>query len=216
MPSNDVNELVRKFVQYFVMIWIGVSHYIKYLYRTNAQARIVIDFILHIFSGIKENIYGEKSKLPITEKWSEWIRFNFATRREIDVFDNPPQSENMDGFVHISKINSSTYLVNNDTPVEEIKPVTERFITVQYTHPHMGLPLTLDIPPGMYQTGNELLSSSFVYWCLKYQRHPTEYIFDENYKLELIDGNIQMLTIGSTQSILFDTPDRYEVLSTQR
>jgi len=216
MPSEGVNNLIRRFVQYFALLFIGLSHYLKNIYRENENARVAIDFVFSIFGGFKEIIYGEKSKLPVTEKWSEWISYDLDTKQDVDLFEAIPNNDNVPGSVFINKINSSVYLVNNDLPLEEVEPVKERFITVQYVHPHMGLPLTLEIPPGMYQKGNQILNSTFVYWCLKYQYQRNEYVFDENYKLEIIDGELNMFKMGSTQMIVLGGTNVYEVTSTVR
>jgi hypothetical protein len=203
--SQAIQNLVQRFVQYFALLFLGISHFLKQQYRENEQARVVIDFMIALFIGFKEIIHGKRPSLPDSEKWSEWIYYDFRTRTVKDVFD-PPVNLPMDGEgVRISKVNSSVYLVSIDgTQTTEIEVSRERFITIQYIHPHMALPLTLEIPPGMYQQGNALFSSSFVYWCLKYQYLSTEYVFDENYKLDLIDSDMNMISLNTNQYIILE------------
>jgi hypothetical protein len=211
MSKEDIQQLIRRVLQFIAVFFFNISHYLKNLYRENPNARVAIDLLFSVLGGVKEIVYGEKARLPITEKWSEYIDYEFSNNREIDLFDKSPE-QLFPSMVTINKINSSTYLVNNDMPLEEVQPSKERFITVQYTHPNMPLALTLEIPPGMYQKCNEILGASFVYWCLKYQYQRSEYIFDENYKLELIDADLNMLSVGATQSILLGEKDGYEVV----
>lgn len=203
--SQAIQNLVQRFVQYFALLFLGISHFLKQQYRENEQARVVIDFMIALFIGFKEIIHGKRPSLPDSEKWSEWIYYDFRTRTVKDVFD-PPANLQMDGEgVRISKVNSSVYLVSIDgTQPTEIEVSRERFITIQYVHPHMALPLTMEIPPGMYQQGNALFSSSFVYWCLKYQYLSTEYVFDENYKLDLIDSDMNMICLNTNQYIILE------------
>lgn len=201
--SQAIHNLVQRFVQYFALLFLGISHFLKQQYRDNEQARVVIDFMIALFIGFKEIIHGKRPSLPETEKWSEWIHYDFRTRTVKDVFD--PQANIQSDGVYISKLNSSVYVVSNGgTLLTDIEISRERFITIQYIHPHMALPLTLEIPPGMYQQGNELFSSSFVYWCLKYQYLSTEYVFDENYKLDLIDNDMNMVRLNSNQYIVLE------------
>ena len=210
MSNDSINIIVQRCVKFFAVFILSLSHYFKKLYRENENARLVIDFVFMIFGGAKDIIQGTRPKLPDTEKWIEWIRYDFTTRNAIDVFGEKPENE--DGGLSIRKINSGLYLVKNGLTTDDFyESSKERFITVQYIHPNMALPLTLEIPPGMYQKGNQLLDSTFVYWCLKYQYHKTEYIFDENYKVEIIDNDMNMLTLFSNQYVHLEDTKGYKI-----
>ena len=215
MSNDTIHNIVQRCLKFAAVFLLGLTHYFKKLYRENEKARAVIDFVFMIFGGAKEIIQGARPKLPDTEKWSQWIRYDFATRRAVDVFGDSPLNE--EGGLFIRKVNSGLYLVKHGLDSEETDSVNEsskeRFITVQYIHPHMALPLTLEIPPGMYQKGNQLLDSSFVYWCLKYQYQSSEYVFDENYKVELIDNDMNMISLRSNQYIDLEEARGYKIIT---
>ena len=208
MTDETIGQRCLKFITVFLL---SLSHYFKKLYRENEKARAVIDLVFMLFGGAKEIIQGARPKLPDTEKWTQWIQYDFATRRAVDLFGQEPDNE---GGLFIRKVNSGLYLVKNGQYTEDNhEPSKERFITVQYIHPHMALPLTLEIPPGMYQKGNQLLDSTFVYWCLKYQYQVSEYVFDENYKVELIDNDMNMLSLRSNQYIDLEESRGYKIIT---
>jgi hypothetical protein len=209
--SNET--IVQRCLRFFAVFLLGLTHYFKKLYRENEKARVVIDFVFLLFGGAQEIIQGARPKLPDTEKWTEWIQYDFTTRRAVDVFGQEPE-QNEDGGLSIQRVNSGLYLVKNGQYTEGTHESSkERFITVQYIHPHMALPLTLEIPPGMYQKGNQLLDSTFVYWCLKYQYQASEYVFDENYKVEIIDNDMNMISLRSNQYIHFEETRGYKIVT---
>ena len=59
------------------------------------------------------------------------------------------------------------------------------------------IPITIDNK--FLVTGNELFSPCFILRCLNYQSEP--YIFDTNYKLNILDSNIKEVVLNSDQYI---------------
>jgi hypothetical protein len=49
--SQAIQNLVQRFVQYFALLFLGISHFLKQQYRENEQARVVIDFMIALFIG---------------------------------------------------------------------------------------------------------------------------------------------------------------------
>ena len=78
--------------------------------------------------------------------------------------------------------------------------VSRQFLSILYSHPKMksSIPIELDI--GIYLVGNEILSAAFVERYLMYQSRP--YIFDANYKLEMMNNRIQMFEMNSSQYVV--------------
>jgi hypothetical protein len=72
-----------------------------------------------------------------------------------------------------------------------------KFLGVTYSHPKMTNKIDIEIPKTMCMVDNEILSPAFVLRCLKYQ--PQSYVFDMNYEINIIDGNINSYKIRSNQ-----------------
>jgi hypothetical protein len=75
-------------------------------------------------------------------------------------------------------------------------------ISVEYTNPKMENSITLDIPRGFMNVGNQILSPAFVYRCLKYQNKP--YYFDMNYTLKIMDSCTETYEMGSEEMVVFE------------
>jgi len=75
-------------------------------------------------------------------------------------------------------------------------PSTVRILSVTYTHPKMTKAIELKIDDGYCRIGNQILSPAFVYRCLEYQEEP--FVFDMNYRLDVIDGEINQHVLKSS------------------
>lgn len=82
------------------------------------------------------------------------------------------------------------------------EPSFARFLSVEYSHPEMTSPIILEIDNGFWVEGNHLFSAAFVQRCLEYQNKP--YYFDMNYKLKIMDDNINMFEMTSESYIVVD------------
>uniref|UniRef100_A0A6C0ISU1 Uncharacterized protein n=1 Tax=viral metagenome TaxID=1070528 RepID=A0A6C0ISU1_9ZZZZ len=71
------------------------------------------------------------------------------------------------------------------------------FLSVTYKHPDMNKPIAIEIPAEMYQVGNVLFTPMFVKRYLEYQS--LSYVFDNNYTLDIIDNEMNMLSMNSKQ-----------------
>ena len=64
----------------------------------------------------------------------------------------------------------------------------------------------------LYFTNNVILSPLFIKRFLEYQ--PEKFIFDENYTINLMDNNVNMITLTYSQSILL-SEDSYKVIKNE-
>ena len=104
-------------------------------------------------------------------------------------------------YIHKDENNMYRILVQKDV-VEHI-PIEQsnvRFMTVQYFHPKMSEPLSVEIPSEMLLVGNELFSKDFIQWYLKDPPNDD----DDTYHLEIIDNDLNMGKILPSQYILLD------------
>ncbi len=122
---------------------------------------------------------------------------------------------NKDNFV-LMKYNDKIHIVklcNSFTELSYEKKIEKsniHFISIEYKHPNMENPLFLEIPKSYYIVGNELFSPGFVLRCLEYQY--TDFVFDDKYELSLIDNEINMNSINSTQYIKI-LKDEYGIIN---
>ena len=63
--------------------------------------------------------------------------------------------------------------------------------------PDMSKPIAIEIPAEMYQVGNVLFTPMFVKRYLEYQS--LSYVFDDRYTLDIIDNEMNMLSMNSKQ-----------------
>jgi len=96
-------------------------------------------------------------------------------------------------------------------PVVEGPMVMSPFLTVQYRHPRLQVPLFLDVDRRWYTQGNDIFSRVFVLRCLLYQEGASV-PFDDHYWLELLDANnFELVRVYPTQYIHLLPSGRYEV-----
>lgn len=77
-----------------------------------------------------------------------------------------------------------------------------KFLDIQYHHPDMSEPLILELSREYYYSGNQLFSDAFVYRMLLYQPFP--FVFDERYTVELMDNELETMTLKSTEYLILD------------
>jgi len=108
-----------------------------------------------------------------------------------------------------------TRLIWNDDTDDEYNivcdtvPTRNYFLSIEYQHPKMKNTISLKLDKRYLIAGNELFSPCFVLKCLNYQNKPYE--FDKDYKLEILDSDINTTTLNSNQYIRLSNV-KYEVI----
>jgi len=74
------------------------------------------------------------------------------------------------------------------------------FLSIEYSHPDLADNITIELSASTYVEGNEILSKQFVRRYLEYQSEL--FIFDDNYKLKIMDSKIKILELTSNQYVL--------------
>ena len=90
--------------------------------------------------------------------------------------------------------------------------VKSQFLTIEYTHPKMKDRIIIELDKDIYFTDNIILSSLFIKRYLEYQ--PEEFIFDEDYTVNLMDNNVNMITLLYSQSVLL-SENSYKVIKNE-
>ena len=102
--------------------------------------------------------------------------------------------------VNDQAIISRIYDENRDDYDIVIEKSRKHFLSVEYTHPDMQSRIVLDLDPSLYLVGNEVFTAGFVQRCLEYQSE--NYVFDDNYVLDIMDSKIKMLTLKKGEYII--------------
>jgi hypothetical protein len=82
-------------------------------------------------------------------------------------------------------------------------------VDIQYHHPDMKESLILEIPREWFCIGNEIFTPEFILRVLYYQ--PLPFVFDMNYTLEIMDNDLNMITMNSMQKMVLNGSG-YEVV----
>jgi hypothetical protein len=107
------------------------------------------------------------------------------------------------GLVVIKSENLYTYRLLTDVKLQEFDNDGElsdiRFLSIEYSHPKMKNTLYIELSKNHFLIGNQILSFVFILRYLHYNFYQNQYIFDEDYTLNIMDNNINMITINANQ-----------------
>lgn len=85
-------------------------------------------------------------------------------------------------------------------------PSKVQFLSVLYDHPDIPTgPLRLAVDPSYMIVGNCLFNRIFVLRLLRYQYNQVDFVFDDRYKLIIMDSNIVVRNIESYQGIILES-----------
>jgi len=84
------------------------------------------------------------------------------------------------------------------------------FLSIEYTHPEMDSTVYLDIDSGFFLQKNEILSMPFVKRLLEHQ--PRQYIFDDRYKLKILNWYMSTVVMDANDYMLLDKND-YQIIT---
>ena len=177
------------------MIYIGDFYIKTYIYHQKCEP---FGSWLYTFRYLKNDL-----KLSFEEKYSD-----LSCHEEVGVIRIPTETANNKNILKIIK----TPMPSNDTfyitftekhmdafSLDTIQLSTISFLSVEYTHPSMKHGIFISMPKGYFVVGNEILGPSFIYRCLLYQSSP--FVFDENYKVLIIDNDISIVKLVYPQYI---------------
>ena len=104
--------------------------------------------------------------------------------------------------------------VTNKFQKDDSKYIVEKsdvkFLSIEYFIDGMNEPINIVLNKDIYQTGNEILSKSFLFRYLQYQTR--YYVFANNYTLKIIDDKVKEFTLNSNQFILLDK-NEYKIVT---
>jgi DNA polymerase family B, exonuclease domain len=104
---------------------------------------------------------------------------------------------------------AANFYLKRFIPVDIVVSNTS-FISIEYVHPKLSNPLSIKLPKNYFLVGNEILSDIFVCRYLSYEYGRHVIFADMEYKLNIIDSNVNILSIGKDKYIVL-TEDGYLV-----
>lgn len=147
---------------------------------------------------------------------------NYAYRLLIDKtddVDNDDTDYNVDSDTDKIVDSDSDIMVNSDTDsdIQIIDTVCNReyidlvslinfipsnvsFLSIEYTTPSLNTSIMLELPQNIYMVGTQILSAVFIARLLEYTIGENDY-FDMDYKLNILDSNIEYISLLSHQYI---------------
>lgn len=148
---------------------------------------------------------SHKVSKPDSELQSVSLRDSDEIRRNLFETNNPKsklflyQFVNQEKLVKIVSITPYHFhlTINEPSVVSKVK-----FLDIQYHHPDMKEPLILELSKEYYYSGNQLFSDTFVYRMLLYQPFP--FVFDERYTLEIMDNELETMTLKPSEYLILD------------
>ena len=115
----------------------------------------------------------------------------------IHLYTNPcKKNAYLSDITQLTNFDSQEVSVSNSSG--GLIPSKVRFLNVSYTNPNMSNEILLEIPFNMFFVGNHLLSAVFVLRMLEYTVG-SNVTFDMNYKLKIMDSNIQYFEMDSNE-----------------
>jgi hypothetical protein len=76
---------------------------------------------------------------------------------------------------------------------------------IEYTHPGLTKPITIDLQQGYYIDGNEILSDLFIARYLQYHHGPN--IFKNDYNLSIMDNKFKIINLNHNSRITIKKND---------
>lgn len=142
---------------------------------------------------------------------SEEESFSYACYTLTSVVESDSKMEK--GLVTMKIGNSyftRTHLDESFSNILESKLFTNRFLSIEYTHPEMTKPIVIDLQKGYWIVGNHILSNVFIKRWLEHQS--LAYKFDRRYSIKILDGDVNVKTMSWGQEIILNDENAYEII----
>ena len=151
-----------------------------------------IDRYFEMYEMIRET---DENKDTGTSEQRHSFAFSFSDFSDIDVITILKNNNKYTVQLFDPTCNSVDLLNDNTVSLFEV-------MSISYSHPKMKTSVDLKIPKSVFIVGNQLFSPVFVKRCLEYQEE--DFYFDLHYTITIIDKNIQIYTIRSSEYLLVE------------
>lgn len=208
--END--ELFRETMDIIIYFYSQIHSFIYgYQLEPNEQYWYNISILNNMISTVNKNIeYTLDEKYEIYENYNKeeqeltMVEYN-------NVVKNMNKNDLISVLITIKHDNKYCVQVNNCTNMDlEFIPSSVRFLSIEYEDPLLKEKIPLTINENMFYENNEILSSAFIKRYLEY--NPTNVSYNHNYKIHIMDNDINMIALTSKDYILLHK-DKYEIIS---
>ena len=162
------------------------------------------------------NIMNKNIEYTIDEKYEIYDNYNETVQETTMIeYNNIVNNMNKNNFISILitiKQDDKYFIqVNNCTNLYfDFIPSKVRFLSIEYEDPLLKKKFVITIDENMFYEKNEILSSAFIKRYLDY--HPINIGYNHNYKIHIMDNNINMITLTENEYILLHK-DKYEIIN---
>lgn len=212
-----MNNFILKFVYFYTKVYDFIEnmvvHVRKYEYVNlfvNKCNDIMIQANANFFNlNVEPDVpYIEVSYITKNNKLIEDINTDYKRHGVLNYFKDIVREPNLNTnkvlFIHKFKDNEdneyiqSKLIENNNEDVSLSDVLTHidnskkhtKFIGIEYSNPKMKNNITLNIDSKYFVRNNDILDSIFILKYLKRNYREWEFVFDKNYKVSLIDPNV--------------------------
>ena len=232
MQVSTFENIAMSIIWLYSDITIHCYDYATEIYNSNSIIQLFTDLIFSAGSFLSNQytvLTSQKRNEPTSTHW-----FCVCTLPDVDryfemyeMIRDVDENNNKEGtseqrhsfafsFSDFSDLDIITILKNNNTyTVQFFDPIRNsvdlvnnntvssfEVMSISYSHPKMKTSIDLNIPKSMFIVGNQLFSPVFVKRCLEYQEE--DFYFDLHYTITIIDKNIQIYTIQSSEYLLVE------------
>ena len=195
-------------ITYFRQQW---AKFYEYCLKNSA----IVYFLQIVIYNISKCIYSYKIAPPYNY-WSLCYLENMSGITELIYTTEIPTTDHLSILLNIKpnalffcQYNALIHCFVNPPKSLSVEKTPRQFLSILYSHPKMKNTIHIDLDTGIFLVGNEILSAAFVERYLSYQSQP--YIFDANYKLEIMNKKLQMFDLTCSQYIVL-TKNGYEIV----
>ena len=202
------------------------------VYEKNPTVKLAVDTVYKVLTEVYKKLNGVKSE-PFSPLWISVFTLtpNLNNNEEYTVVENSVNEVLLKKFKSVMEENASenaifdrlytfktpAYIlcnVTNKFEKEDAKYIVEtsdvKFLSIEYSNPHMKEPVSFILNKDLFQIGNEILSNAFVLRYLQYQTQ--YYVYANDYTISIIDNKVNQFTLSSNQYILLDK-NEYKIIT---
>ena len=213
LDKIDYTNLQTKLFLFYIDVKTKVDSVCSHLYNNYGFVKTFVDKTNYNIDTIKA-VYNNVRIEPLNDNW---VCISLLLKNDNKLFSGNNEIY-LEHYQYIKQHNSadisqkqyynkcfnkSFNKENSENEAETCYSNTETkvsFLSVEYTHPNMKNKIVMNIPKDVMIQGNIIMSPLFIKRYLEYQYE--YYIFDENYKVNIMDNNVNMLSLKYTDSIL--------------
>jgi hypothetical protein len=201
-------------VRCYIIFNMNLIKFYYYCCENNSAFRRSSEFVRDLTYTIRQSLCSYRLEPPYDywsviytngDKYDELVVKISSDKDPISYYNSILEGIPISNYLLIMRYGIFLSRVNMDSSLLSNTRTQTHFLSIEYSHPDMDYKIPIELDVCVYLEGNEILSKYFVRRCLEYQ--PKPFVFDDNYKLEIMDSNIKMLELKSDQYVVLGKTD---------